>query len=287
MVMFISPMRMDAREKPFSDQAYVFEPKIDGHRLLLSRNGAETRLFTRERRECTRQYPELLNVPADGDIVLDGEVSCIDAETGAEAAGLAEERLLLADSRKIHSFSLQKPAQYHVWDILFYKGRDLRGLPLVRRRAILESVLPENEAFRLVPQTDGHGEALYRTIVERHMEGMVAKRKSSPYVSRWSHDWIKIMNYRHEEVAITGYRKDGFGWLLSKEEEGVCRPAGMLEQGVHLKHRKAFKKLSKALVSGEDEQFVYLKPQIQAKVKSIGWTRHGLLRSPELIELKL
>jgi len=200
--MFISPMQMDSRERPFSDRAYVFEPKIDGHRLILSRQGVETRLFTGERRECTRQFPELWSVPAEGDIVLDGELCCIYADTGATDIRSAEQRLRLADSRRIRAFSLQRPARYYVWDIMYLKGRDLRSLPLVRRRAILESVLSEAAAFSLVPQTEDQGEALYRSIVEDDLEGMVAKRKGSLYVSRWSHDWIKIINpgyaYAHE-----------------------------------------------------------------------------------------
>ena len=81
--MFIQPMLLGKREEPFDDDRYVFQPKIDGHRLILSRTSGHVRLYTRHNNEVTRQYPELHNVPVDGcaDIVLDGEVARLD-ETG-------------------------------------------------------------------------------------------------------------------------------------------------------------------------------------------------------------
>lgn len=63
MHMLISPMLLESQDNPFSDPAFIFEPKMDGHRLILIKKGDETRLFTREQTECTRQYPELHDVP--------------------------------------------------------------------------------------------------------------------------------------------------------------------------------------------------------------------------------
>jgi DNA ligase-1 len=81
--MFISPMLLEKHDIPFNSSTHIFEPKIDGHRLILSRMNGETRLWTRHHTECTRQYPELRNVPVDGDVVLYGEVCCLDPETEA------------------------------------------------------------------------------------------------------------------------------------------------------------------------------------------------------------
>jgi DNA ligase-1 len=195
-------------------------PKIDGHRLILSKSGEETRLFTRHHNECTRQYPELYNVPIDGDVVLDGEVCCTDPETGKIDFELVMGRFQLKKNGKIHAFSNQRPVSYVVWDILFHKGRDLRELPLMKRRSILESVLLPNDYFSIVPQIGECGEDLYQSIVDRSMEGIVAKRKGSTYVSRRSHDWLKIINYQYADVYLAGYRKDEFGWLAHVKVNG-------------------------------------------------------------------
>jgi DNA ligase-1 len=155
------------QEKPFSDAAYVFEPKIDGHRLIISKTGNETRLFTRHKTECTRQYPELWDVPVDGYVVLDGEVCCTDPETRSINFELVMDRFQLKKADKISKLAKQRPVHCIVWDILFYKGRDLRGLPLMKRRSILESVLQPNSTFSIVPQIAARGEDLYKSIVDR------------------------------------------------------------------------------------------------------------------------
>ncbi|NOU95188.1 ATP-dependent DNA ligase [Paenibacillus sp. LMG 31456] len=278
--MFIAPMLLELIDEPFSDPAFVYEPKLDGHRVILSANAKETRLFTRGQIDCTRQYPELLNVPVDGDIVLDGEVCCIDPDTGESDYELVMERLQLKNKHRIGSYAIHRPVHFVVWDVLFYKGRDLRDLPLMKRRSILESRLIPNEYFHLVPQTEDTGKDLFHAVVEKSMEGIVAKRKDSLYVSRSSHDWLKIINRRYKEVDIIGYCKDELGWLIQTEENGNKRPAGIIKQGIGPAQEIAFHAISNKSVSIENDRFVYLKSGIKARVMFRGLTRHGMLRAP-------
>ncbi|WP_240415046.1 RNA ligase family protein [Paenibacillus periandrae] len=285
--MFIEPMLLHPQENPFSDQDFLFEPKIDGHRLILSKSVEGVRLYTRHHNECTGQYPELWDVPIDDDVVLDGEVCCADPETGNISFEMVMERFQLKNKTKIQAYRNQSPVSYVVWDILFHKGRDLRKLPLAKRRSILESVLITSDYFSIVPQIDTRGEDLYQSIVERSMEGIVAKRKSSTYVSRRSHDWIKVINYQYADVYLAGYRKNEFGWLVYVMENGKLRPAGIIELGVSPTHKKAFRSVCKQLEIGEDKSFVYLQPRIQAKVKFRNWTRHGMLRTPSFVDFIL
>ncbi len=77
---FIYPMLLEQIEKPFSDGRYVFEPKIDGHRLELTRSKGKTHLFTRHNNDVTTKYPEL--VTDSPDIILDGELAEMDPDTG-------------------------------------------------------------------------------------------------------------------------------------------------------------------------------------------------------------
>ncbi|WP_259618119.1 ATP-dependent DNA ligase [Paenibacillus doosanensis] len=192
MTMKLSPMLAEHADSIFNDEAYVFEPKWGGRRLILSRQGIETRLWLRDKNEATRHFPELHRVPADGDVVLDGEVCCLDPHTGRYDPKLAGDRLQAKGHQRIRAYMKQRPACYIVWDILMYKGRDLRGLPLMKRRSVLESVLKEDEYFRITEQADGRGEDLYRKSLAEQLPGIVAKRKDSPYVSRRSHDWLAI-----------------------------------------------------------------------------------------------
>jgi DNA ligase 1 len=196
-------------------------------------------------------------------------------------------RFQLKKKDKIISFSKQKPVNYVVWDILFHKGRDLRFLPLMKRKSILESVLKGNEYFSLIPFVEGEGKELFEVIREKKMEGIVGKRKGSFYVSRRSKDWLKVINYQYTDVYIAGYRKDDFGWLAHVDENGKKRSAGIIEVGVSPVQKKAFYAISKQLITGEDKNFVYLNPLIKACVKFRNWTRHGMLRTPSFVDFSL
>jgi DNA ligase-1 len=282
--MYIDPMLLEKCDAPFNSALHIFEPKIDGHRLILSHKNGETRLWTRHHNECTRQYPELWDVPVDGDVILDGEVCSLDPKTGNVDFELVMERFQLKKHDKIQAAAKQRPVQFVAFDILFHNGKDLRGQSLLKRKSLLHSILKPNAFFAPNLFVDNNGEALYQLICDRKMEGIVAKRKDSPYVSRRSHDWLKIVRYEEAEVFISAYKKEEFGWLAQVEENGRKRPAGIIELGVPPKHKKAFYGIAKQLVTGEDKNFVYLEPLIKAKVKMRNWTRNGMLRTPTFVE---
>lgn len=271
---FISPMLLEQADKPFSDGRYIFEPKIDGHRLILSRSDGETRLFTRHNNDVTAKYPELIT---DGpDIILDGELAVFDPDTGIPDF----ERTMT----RFKSKKLCLPVSYVVFDILRYDGADLRHLPLVERKAILDRAISDTQTISKIAHIDGRGEDLYDLIVARNMEGVVAKRKDGRYhAGKRTADFVKVINYTYAEVCIAGYRKSDFGWLA--QHNG--RPAGVIELGVPPVQKQAFYGVVKPLVTGENRDFVYIQPQIKARVKFRNWTRSGMLRSPVFVDFVL
>jgi len=282
--MFIEPMLLATAPRPFSDPRYIFEPKIDGHRLLFSQVYGQIRLFTRHETDCTRQYPELL-VPFEDDILLDGEVACSDPETGLVDFEEVMTRFQVKKDQRIQQLAVKSPVTYVVFDILRYKGQDLRKLPLMRRKEILASIIMPNQHFGVIPFVEGVGEALFEQMVSRKLEGMVGKRKNSLYVSRRSPAWQKVINWSYADVFITGYRKEEFGWLAAvPDESGRLRPAGIVEYATQAT-RKEFYSKSRALVTGEDKKFVYLSPTIRGRVKFRNWFKSGMLRTPVLTEL--
>ncbi|MEK5400613.1 ATP-dependent DNA ligase [Paenibacillus sp. FSL K6-2859] len=284
--MFISPMLLQTASGPFSHNDYIFEPKIDGHRLPYSQQAGKVRLYTRHNNDCTRQYPEL-QLPFDDDIILDGEVACVDPATGVSDFESVMSRFQARREDKIKQLTATLPAYYAIFDILMYKGQDLRGLPLMSRKEILaELTLPSN-SFGVVPYVEGDGEALFKQIEKVGMEGVVGKRKNSVYeTGRRSHAWQKVINWTYADVFITGYRKQEFGWLAAvpSGSSGKLRPAGIIELGASTIHKQAFRGVAQQLVKGEDKEFVYLEPRLQAKVRMRNWTKSGMLRSPVFTE---
>lgn len=278
--MFISPMLLETSKSSFDHPDYIYEPKIDGHRLILSRLDGQTRLYTRHNNECTRQYPELYDIAQD-DIVLDGEVACVDRGSGLIDFESVMERFSAKRSDKILRLSASQPANYMVFDILRYKGQDLRGWPLMRRKLLLGNLDFGNPRISVVPYVDHDGERLFREIVSRHMEGIVAKRKESIYATgQRSSSWQKIINWTYVDVVLTGWRKDEFGWLVGVQEAGRTRPVGVVEFGVTPAQRKAFYATVQPYVTGEDRHNIYVQPLVRATVKTRNWTKKGLLRSP-------
>ncbi|WP_413373337.1 ATP-dependent DNA ligase [Paenibacillus taichungensis] len=278
--MFISPMLLETAPGPFSHSEFIFEPKVDGHRLIYSQQAGEVRLYTRGNNDRTLQYPEL-HLPFDADIILDGEVACVDPKTGLNDFEAVLARLNTKQSSKIHQLTKALPATFAMFDILQYKGQDLRKLPLMERKAILHSLNLPSRSFGVVPHIEGAGEDLYAQIEAMGMEGVVGKRKDSVYVSRRSKDWQKVINWSYADVYITGYRKAEFGWLVAVPDTfGKLRPAGIIEHGPSPKHKQAFRGVCQQIVTGEDKNNVYLEPRIQARVKMRNWTKSGLLRIP-------
>jgi DNA ligase-1 len=280
--MFLKPMLLEKRETPFDDERYLYEPKIDGHRLILSMEAGKVRLFTRHNNDVTRQYPELHDVPIvdSSDVVLDGEVACINPDTGRIEFELVMERFMKKKPLSIQQAMIRQPVHYYVFDVLWYKGRDLRPLPLLERKKILQKVLSANQFISPVLSVLGTGIALFDAIKEKKLEGIVAKRKTSHYIGRRDVNWIKIINYTYEIVQIAGYRKNLFGWLV--QHEG--RPVGIIELAVPSTHKRAFYGITKQLVNGEDRDYVYLEPRINTRVRFRNWTRAGMLRSPEFVD---
>lgn len=278
--MFISPMLLETAPVPFSHSEFIFEPKVDGHRLIYSQQSGIVRLYTRHHNDCTRQYPELV-LPFDSDIILDGEVACTDQMTGLNDFEAVMSRFSTRQPSKIQQLTRILPVTFAIFDILQYKGQDLRNLPLLDRKAILHRLLLPSPSFGVVPHIEGAGEDLYAQIEARRMEGVVGKHKDSQYVSKRSREWQKVINWSYTDVFITGYKKSEFGWLVAAPDaSGKLRPAGVIEHGPTPKHKQAFRGVCHQLVLEEDKNHVYLQPRIQAKVKMRNWTKSGLLRTP-------
>jgi DNA ligase-1 len=256
---FISPMLLETAHAPFSHADYIFEPKIDGHRLILSHINGETHLYTRHINECTRRYPELI-ANFGYDVILDGEIACTDPDTGEICFESVMTRLSSIRAEKVRKLSVEIPANFVVFDVLQLNGIDMRGLPLMKRKEILaELTFPFGVPITKIPYVECEGSTLFEQICALKMEGMVAKQRDSTYVSGRSDAWLKIINWMYVDVFISAYRKNALGWLASvMESDGTMRPVGVIELGITALHKKVFHAVMVPLVGGTDRDYVYL-----------------------------
>jgi DNA ligase-1 len=263
--MFYSPMLPARREGPFDDDRYAFEPLVDGIRLQLWLENGKVRLRSRHGFDVTAGYPEFWQVPvADGaDTVLDGVAAAFDPMSGASRSDWLRERYLLRKPMEIRAAAISKPARYFAFDLLRFRGQDLRERPLVFRRRLLHRILEGNGAIDRMPVVDRFGTYLFDALGEQAAMGVVAKRKNSLYAAGTNRDWLRIDRYRYANVTIAGYRKNGFAWLV-RYPDGA---EGVVERDIPLPYRRAFQGVAKAIVAGEDRHFVYVKPVLTARIR--------------------
>ncbi|WP_315796271.1 hypothetical protein [Paenibacillus sp. BIC5C1] len=113
-------MLLETAPGPFSHSEYIFEPKVDGHRLIYSQQSGNVRLYTRHNNDCTRQYPEL-QLPFDGDIILDGQVTCTDPATGLNDFEAVMSRFSTRQHSKVQQLIKTLPATF-IWNHVYKAG---------------------------------------------------------------------------------------------------------------------------------------------------------------------
>jgi len=153
--------------------------------------------------------------PFDG-VILDGELVVLN-ESGHPSFNKLQTRAKLG-AREAKRAAIESPATLYVFDLLAFAGYDLRKLPLVKRKEILQKVLPQTGPLRYSEHFEKNGEALYEQVVKLGLEGIMAKKADSPYRSGRSGDWLKIRADRIDDFVVVGFSKPkgsrgGFGSL--------------------------------------------------------------------------
>jgi ATP-dependent DNA ligase len=266
---WLEPMAATLTQERFSGREWLFERKFDGIRLLAHKRGADVRLFSRNR--LTQHLPALAhaiaNLPVD-QIILDGEMTW--------------------DGRS-----------YHVFDILWLNGRIVTSLPLEDRRALLQE-LPFASPLRRVELL--HEERPWERASREGWEGVIAKRRGSPYEHRRSKHWMKMKCEASQELVVGGFTdpqgaRVGLGALLVGYYEGDDFVfAGKIGTGfdtkllLDLRKRLDVLELAKSPFTRATGlprlRAHWVRPEIVVQVAFIEWTVHGKLRHPRLLAVR-
>jgi bifunctional non-homologous end joining protein LigD len=211
--------------EPFDDPAWVFELKYDGFRALATVAEGRPQLFYRSGSVATAAFPEIAEALGRlrcVEAVLDGELVVLDAQGQPQFQRL-QQRFQLRRTPDQARAAAAHPACLFAFDLLRLDGRDLRGEPLVRRKARLKRLLPRQGRLRYVQHVRGRGRALFDQVRRRGLEGLLAKRSDSLYEGGRSGKWLKITADRSGEFVVVGLTRVAGG------EEGslhLAVPAG-------------------------------------------------------------
>lgn len=190
---------------PPAGEGWVHEIKWDGVRLLAEVRDGRLRLLTRGQRDVAVAFPELSGLPdlAD-DLLLDGEaVALLD---GRPSFSHVVDRVHIATGSAARRVAAVRPVTYLVFDLLRLDGLDLTRLPWSARRAALEDLFSDVPHAQLSPVFQDGAQLLAATH-EQGLEGVLSKRRSSPYLpGERSPHWLKFPHRDRMSVVVGGWR---------------------------------------------------------------------------------
>jgi bifunctional non-homologous end joining protein LigD len=284
----LQPMLATLTDAPFDDKDWIFEDKYDGFRVLATIEGGEVTLYSRNGKVIGHNYIQVAKA-LEG-IKHDAELVAIGTD------GLSHFQLLQNARRQ------EAKLQYCAFDLMFQDGDDLRGLSLLERKKRLEAILPKHKLIAFSHHRATFGTKFFREAERSGLEGIIAKRADSQYLSGTRTDnWLKIKTSKRQEVVIAGFTaprrtRPCFGALALAVREGKeWRFVGHVGTGFShdtLKelHGKLIKlKMAKSpfpkKVRGEAIT-TWVKPTLVAEVKFTEWTNSGEMRHPVYLGLR-
>ncbi|TAV48370.1 ATP-dependent DNA ligase [Rhizobium leguminosarum] len=286
----IEPCLALLRARPPKGNDWVYEIKWDGYRLSVHVEPTGIRILTRGGHDWTERFPaiaaEARRLPVTT-AILDGEAVVFD-ERGRSDFGRLQQSLGGRGGKRT-----SREAVLMAFDLLYFDGRDLTGTELTARRHLLEGLIPAGgeEAIRLSEEIEADGETLLRIACEHDLEGIIAKRRDSPYRSGRGGEWLKIKCVQSDGFAIVGYEKStaafgGIGRLLLAARKGdeLVYVGGV---GTGFNERSAAElreQMDKLIIgkpavdTGRKRNAVFVDPKLVAEIEYRAWTHDRKLR---------
>jgi bifunctional non-homologous end joining protein LigD len=267
---WIEPMAATLTQERFRGAEWTFERKFDGIRLVAFKQGQDVRLYSRTRNlQHLPGIAEAIAALPVRDAILDGELTW------------------------------DRRTAYHVFDLVWLDGRDVTRLTLSERRTLLGG-LPLRAPLHLVPELDG--DEPWEQARAKGWEGVIAKRRDSPYEHRRSRHWLKMKCELTQDFVVGGFTdgqgtRVGLGALLvGYFDANDFVFAGKVGTGLDA---KLLTDLRARLGASEVEQTPFtratglprvrahwVRPEVVVHVAFVEWTVHGKLRHSRLLDVR-
>lgn len=282
-------------DEVFASPEWLFEIKWDGERALAFIQDGEVEFRSRSGRNITPEYPELKSVVKQLNArkaIVDGEIVALDDEGRSDFTKLQPR---FGVSKPPVSLQQKNPVTYYIFDLLYCDGFDLRNSPLEKRKELLQKLLRPSEKIRYSDHVIEKGTELFEIARERRLEGIIAKRRDSPYIGKRTSAWLKFKIVHDLDVVIGGWTeprksRDCFGALLMGMYFGRrLKYIGSVGTGFNRamleRTRKTFDSLAVAespfdTIPRLREIAHWVKPELVARVKYGQWTKDKKLRQP-------
>ncbi len=220
----IEPMLATLVDKPFDEDGWLYEIKWDGYRAVSFINKGNVEIRSRNDKSFNDKFYPVTEALKELKVnaVVDGEVVVVN-EKGIADFGALQNWRSEADGE----------LYYYLFDVIWFDGKDLSQLSLENRRIILDTIIPEGGIIKLSESFKESGIAFFETVKKMGMEGMIAKKADSTYLSGGrSKEWIKIKANKRQEMVIGGFtRNDDTAKLFSSLLVGVFENKKLIYTG--------------------------------------------------------
>ena len=299
----LAPMLAESGDAPFNRADWMWEPKLDGYRVLALIDGEGVKLRSRRGLELAGNFPRLAaeigkqGVPG---MILDGELVAFDA-SGKPSFGALQDRAQLKTEREIAAADQNAPVVFCCFDLLQFAGIDLRQSPYKDRRRYLAQCLLPSPLVQLVHASED-GVALQAAAIASGFEGVVGKRKDSRYeAGKRSASWVKVKPTRSADFVIGGYTQ-GKGaraplgaLLVGYWDKGKLRYASHVGSGFDERSLAQVKDRLEGLQRktcpfAEKPELnaptTWVEPEAVAEVSFHSWTEDNALRAPVFLRMR-
>lgn len=289
----VMPMLAAAAAGPFNHPDWIYEVKWDGYRAIAEISGDGVSLSSRNGTSFNRKFAPIVDAlrKIGADAVLDGEIVVVDGQGRP-------------DFQRLQHYQASGAGHllYYLFDMLHFEGHDLTGLPLIRRKELLKSMLPSSARLRFSDHVVGEGVLFYRVSQQRGLEGIIAKHTQSAYEpGARTREWLKVKARRTQEGVIAGFTAPGggrrhFGSLvLGVYEGGSLVPIGSVGSGFTEKDLQSIHSQLEPLARAEspfpvppgtNAPVAWVRPELVCEVELAGWTEDGSMRQPVFLRLR-
>jgi bifunctional non-homologous end joining protein LigD len=204
--------------QPPTGEGWIHEIKYDGYRTLIAIDCGKVRAFTRNGNDWSTAYKRV--VAACTRLVC--ETAIIDGEMVVQD----EQGLPIFTPSALRIYTAPHRLLFFAFDLLHLNGKDLRGIPLMERRALLRRLIKvdKHSPAQFSDHVEGDGARFFKAAAELGLEGIVSKRAASRYRSRASRSWLKTKNMAESEFILLGTDRDtdGVPWALLWQQIGMA-----------------------------------------------------------------
>jgi bifunctional non-homologous end joining protein LigD len=292
------PMLATLVDKPFDEAGWIYEIKWDGYRAVALLNKGKVNLISRNNKSFNEKFYPVTAALNKWKItaVVDGEIAVLN-ENGVAHFGSLQNWRSEADG----------PLVYYVFDILYLNGYDLKGLPLIERKAILKKNLPTEGIIRLSENFETTATKFLASVTKMGMEGIMAKKMDSVYTEgERTKEWLKIKSNKRHEVVIGGFTQNegssktfssllvgvynkgkldyigkiGTGFDTTTQKEILSKMLKLKTNKVPFAETPDVNKPSRFRHNPPKARVTWLKPQLVCEVSYTEITDDGVMRHP-------